>query len=316
MFPNYRPVILSVLFSCCVTAMTAQSSMLPNAFSHNDYRRKRPLADALDHGFRYVEADVYLRKGKLVVAHILPCLKKNRTLEELYLKPLLEYVQQQPPGQNKFPMTLMIDIKSNSKKAYRALLVLLEKYQPILSGYENGQTTIRNVTIVLTGRKPATLIQNTSSGFVFLDDNLRKIAPVTSTNLYPIASCKYSRLMKWKGKGPVPEQEFQRLALHVEAAHKKGRKVRLWASPENKLVWSELLKCKVDLINTNRLSTLRKFLTGASARLFKPPLQPASLEHPSLVVSNEQLPPAGDPGNADNLNTNLIQVTPPFELED
>jgi len=41
-----------------------------------------------------VEADIYLRKGKLIVAHLLPCLKMNRTLEALYLKPLMEYIQQ------------------------------------------------------------------------------------------------------------------------------------------------------------------------------------------------------------------------------
>ncbi len=266
---NLFPCGLSLAFLLIASMLVAQTSMLPNAFSHNDYRRKRPLSDALDNGFRYVEADVYLRKGKLVVAHILPCLKRNRTLEDLYLKPLLDYVQQHKEPSDQSPVTLMIDIKSDSKKTYRALLAVLEKYQPILSGYENGHTVIRNVTIVISGHKPSALVHMARSGFVFLDDDLRKITPVTSTDLYPIASCKYSRLMKWKGKGPVPTEELTRLAMHVEAAHKTGRKVRLWASPENKVVWNELLKCKVDLINTNRLSSLRKFLTAATARVFK-----------------------------------------------
>src|SRR6188474_618057 len=63
------PCSICIAFLLMAAALVAQTSMLPNAFSHNDYRRKRPLSDALDNGFRYVEADVYLRKGKLVVAH-------------------------------------------------------------------------------------------------------------------------------------------------------------------------------------------------------------------------------------------------------
>ena len=37
---------------------------LPNAHAHNDYEHKRPLFDALDHGFCSVEADVFLETRK------------------------------------------------------------------------------------------------------------------------------------------------------------------------------------------------------------------------------------------------------------
>ena len=256
-------IFTSIAFVLTAGSTAAQMSMLPNAFSHNDYRRKRPLQDALNHGFRYVEADIYLRKGKLVVAHILPRLKMNRTLEELYLKPLLEYVQcnEQQGKINDCPLTLMIDIKSDADKTYRALLMMLEKYKPILSRYNNNGTTAGNVTIVLSGHKPSELIKNADSGYVFMDDNLRQINAYNCTDLYPIASCKYSRLIKWKGKGAIPLSDLLRLKFYVAQAHRLGRKVRLWDSPENKVVWNELLKCDVDLINTNRLTSLRNFLT-------------------------------------------------------
>jgi len=38
---------------------------LPQAHSHNDYEQKRPLLEALDHGFCSVEADVFLVEGSL-----------------------------------------------------------------------------------------------------------------------------------------------------------------------------------------------------------------------------------------------------------
>lgn len=259
--------IVCIVFVFTTAAVVAQTSMLPNAFSHNDYRRKRPLIDALNHGFRYVEADIYLRKGKLIVAHILPSLKMNRTLESLYLQPILEYVQrnQQQDKIADCPLTLMIDIKSDADDTYKVLLVMLEKYKPILSRYNSNGAIAGNVTIVISGHKPSELISNMDSGYVFMDDNLRQIAAYNCTELYPIASCKYSRLMKWKGKGPIPLTDILRLKFYVNQAHKLGRKVRLWASPENKVVWNELLKYNVDLINTNRLTSLRKFLTGANA---------------------------------------------------
>lgn len=257
-------VCLAFVFA--TMAAVAQTAMLPNAFSHNDYRRKHPLQDALNHGFRYVEADIYLRKGKLVVAHILPRLKMHRTLESLYLQPLLEYVQRNNNSDktNDCPLTLMIDIKSDADNTYHALLALLEKYKPILSRYNSNGMVPGNVTIVISGHKPSTLISNMDSGYVFLDDNLRQITAYNCTELYPIASCKYSRLLKWKGKGAIPLTDILLLKFYVARAHTLGRKVRLWASPENKVVWNELLKYDVDLINTNRLTSLRKFLTGTS----------------------------------------------------
>ncbi|MEO6721053.1 MAG: phosphatidylinositol-specific phospholipase C/glycerophosphodiester phosphodiesterase family protein [Ferruginibacter sp.] len=257
---------ICIVFVFTTATAVAQTSMLPNAFSHNDYRHKRPLMDALNHGFRYVEADIYLRKGKLIVAHILPRLKMNRTLESLYLQPLLEYVQhnEQQGKTIDCPLTLMIDIKSDADDTYRALLVMLEKYKPILSRYNSNGTIPGNVTIVISGHKPSELIANMDSGYVFMDDNLRQIAAYNCTELYPMASCKYSRLLKWKGKGAIPPTDILRLEFYVAQAHKLGRKVRLWASPENKVVWNELLKYNVDLINTNRLTSLRKFLTGAN----------------------------------------------------
>jgi hypothetical protein len=48
-----------------------------------------------------------------------------------------------------------------------------------------------------------------------------------------------------------------------------GAKVRLWASPERKAVWDELLKCGVDLINTDQLVTLKNYLNEKPVVLAK-----------------------------------------------
>src|SRR5437764_5868671 len=63
---------------------------LQRAHAHNDYEHKRPLFDALDCGFCSVEADVWLVKGQLLVAHTPVQWDTTRTLEKLYLDPLRE----------------------------------------------------------------------------------------------------------------------------------------------------------------------------------------------------------------------------------
>ena len=80
---------------------------LIHTHAHNDYEHKRPLFDALDHGFCSVEADVFLERDQLLVGHTTQDLQPERTLEKLYLDPLRERVRanngrvyrgSEPPG--------------------------------------------------------------------------------------------------------------------------------------------------------------------------------------------------------------------------
>lgn len=248
-----------------------QNYSLLNAFAHNDYWHKRPLYDALDNGYTHIEADIYLRGGKLVVAHLLPIFKKQKTLERLYFQPLADCIA----GKNQtacaaYPVMLMIDIKSDANRTYEALQVLLEKYRSIISGYESGQFIQRQITVVLTGHKPYELLKSQQNRLAFIDEDLMRVKQDTlSKNVYQTASCKYSRMLKWRGEGAVPPSEHERLCAFVMIAHKFGKKVRLWASPENEEVWKELLSCGVDLINTDKLLVLRDFLTSGAKNYAK-----------------------------------------------
>jgi hypothetical protein len=260
--------ILIGLFFLLPLVSNAQSITLANGFAHNDYRHKRPLFDAENNGYTHIEADVFLHDNRLVIAHINPYFKRNRTLENLYLLPLFEQVQANNGSVyegHREPVTLMIDIKTNAKKTYEALQNVLEKYRPMLSSYDDGVVTTRAVTIVLSGHKPYDDVKAAKNRLVFIDEDLRKVARDTVANVARMASCKYSKLLKWRGIGNISVGERQRLMNYVHMAHKNGDKVRLWASPENKIVWNEILSCGVDLINTDKLTTLKDFLVERSA---------------------------------------------------
>lgn len=264
--PKITALLFLMLFAVPL-AVKSQQIILANAFAHNDYRHKRPLLDAQKNGYTHIEADVFLHHNRLVVAHINPYFKGKRTLENLYLAPLFEQACKNNgaihEGYDK-PVTLMIDIKTDAKKTYAALKILLEKYRPILSSYDTGKVTNRAVTIILSGNKPYDDVRKETSRLAFIDEDLRKVDRDTIANVTRMASCKYSKLLKWKGNGEISDREKKRLLNYVTLAHKNGDQVRLWASPDNKAVWKEILSCGVDLINTDKLVALKNFLVAQS----------------------------------------------------
>jgi len=266
-------LLIFLIFAAIQTNCCAQSAPLLNGFAHNDYRHKHPLFDALDNGYTNIEADIFLRDTTLVVAHICPWFREGKTLEKLYLKPLYDRVMQNNGrvySNYARPVILMIDVKTKSDNTYRELERMLDKYRTILTSYDNGTVVYRAVTVVISGHKPYSLLEGEHNRLAFIDDDLRKVARDTVTHdVFSMASCKYSRLLSWDGKGIIPFFQQQRLCTFVAMAHSMGAKVRLWASPERKAVWDELLKCGVDLINTDKLVTLKNYLNANTVTLAK-----------------------------------------------
>lgn len=239
-----------------------QNNLIVNhGFAHNDYLHDRPVFDALDNGYVKFEADIFLKNNKLVVAHWFPYFKGNKTLDSLYLLPLSKIVARRLADSSQCtPITLLIDIKSDPNKTYKALSSLLQKYSNILSSVENGIFKQREISIIITGRKPVKLIKEQLTRYVMIDDNLLDSDNERNESLYAMSSCKYSKLLNWNGEGRITMKEKAKLITFVNLAHKQGKKVRLWASPENKNVWAFLLQCNVDYIHTDKLVELKDFL--------------------------------------------------------
>jgi len=262
---HLKAIALSLIFIFCLLASPANSQVKPlrNAHAHNDYKHKHPLCDAMRCGFMSFEADVFLKNGKLIVAHLSPFLK-YKTAEELYFKPLYDSVIKNKGSvyaSGTSPVILLIDIKSDAGKTYEALKPLLEKYAAMLTWAANGTVHQGAVTVILSGHKPYAALQQESHRLAFIDQPLLNVAePAKDSSVYALASCKYSSVMSWKGKGDIDKAEENKLKALVALTHSQGKKVRLWASPENKEVWEMLLKNGVDLINTDELEELKIFL--------------------------------------------------------
>jgi hypothetical protein len=235
---------------------------LPAAHAHNDYLHKRPLLDALAHGFCSAEADVFLVDGVLLVAHERSSLDKRKTLKALYLDPLLERTRENSGRVHKGGpvFTLLIDIKDDAGKTYAALHSLLEKYAGMLSEVRGGKYRARAVKVVISGNRPRLLMKSQEIRFAGVDGRIGDLDSREPAHFLPMISDRWSKVFKWRGKGTISPAEAARLREIVRKAHTAGRVVRFWATPEDPAVWKVLLESGVDLLNTDDLPGLRKFL--------------------------------------------------------
>lgn len=242
-------------------------SPLRQAHAHNDYEHARPLLDALDQGFCSVEADIWLSKDALLVAHTPLGLKPDRTLQRLYLDPLRARVKANG-GVYKDgpPFYLLIDVKTDAVKTYAALDRVLAGYADILTTTRDGTTRRNAVTVVVSGNCDRNAITKQAVRYAAIDGRPANLDSDAATDLIPWISASWASLFKWDGTGAMPDAERVRLREFVAKAHKRGRMVRFWATPEQAALWKELLAANVDLINTDELAALRAFLLKAGKR--------------------------------------------------
>ena len=254
-------------FCCLLPAALGQAADEPvpltRAHAHNDYYHPRPLLDALDQGFCSVEADIFLVDGRLLVGHEQRELKPERTLQALYLDPLRKRSRANNgriyAGGPVF--TLLIDIKTAGEATYRALAGVLAGYPELLCATHDGKFTQRAVSVIISGNRAKDVIASDNPRFAGIDGRLADLESEMPAHLLPLISDRWSSHFRWRGEGDFPEAERIKLHRIVRKAHAGGRRVRFWATPEKAALWRELREAEVDLINTDDLSGLRKFLT-------------------------------------------------------
>ena len=256
---------LSILFLFVISLSVKGSEKFPllvQGHAHNDYYHKRPLEDALECFFCSIEVDVFLKDGKFLVGHDRDELREDRTLERLYLDPLKKRVLDGKGYvyEEKKRITLFIDIKSDGREAYAELRKLLKDYNNIVSGLVDGVWKERAVDIVVSGNRAKEMIANDLTRRVGIDGRISDFGSDQSNHLMPIISDRWSSHFNWRGEGTFSDKEKTKLKGMIQRAHKEGRRIRFWATPDKKSVWRELEDAGVDLINTDDLKGLSDFI--------------------------------------------------------
>ncbi len=264
-----RGLIGRTVLALCSGVLLAQAAdqdhspvPLVQAHAHNDYEHARPLLDALAHGFCSVEADVYLIDGQLLVAHERRQVRPDRTLQGLYLDPLRERVRSQ--GGRVFkagpPLILLIDFKTEADPTYQALREVLAPYTAMLTRFSDERIETNAVTVIISGNRPRQMMAAEPYRYAALDGRPEDLNGNAPRHLIPLISEDWKRLFEWRGLGPLPEPEKQRLRELVARAHAQGRMVRFWGTPDRVEIWREQLEQGVDLLNADDLAGLSRFL--------------------------------------------------------
>lgn len=256
-------ILAALLLLSGAPGLQAQSASTPliNAHAHNDYLHKRPLLDALDHGFCSVEADIFLVDGELLVAHTRKELVPERTLQKLYLDPLRERVKQNNGRvfRDGPEFWLFIDLKSSWTNTYPALRNVLTNYADMLTTFRGETKQANAVTVIITGSRDLKMFVNEAVRMACFDGTTNELGKASS-QLVPTIGVDWKKNFTWTGNGAMSSEDEQKLRDIVTRAHKHGQRVRFWAIPDFPESWRTLRAAGVDLLNTDDLAGMEKFL--------------------------------------------------------
>ncbi len=221
--------------------------------SHNDYTRQRPFSEAYEHKVYSIEADIYLQNDSLLVAHTQKELKSTNTLYALYLKPIITLFKEhgdRVSTDRKYTFQLMIDIKGDWKVILPRLMAGIQKYP----SYFDRSVNPSAISIVISGNRPPDAEQSSYPSYILFDGLPNKAYLKEQLEKIAMISDNFRNSSKWNGEGRLPKEDQKKLRLLVKDAHKQGKMIRFWASPDTENAWKQLKRLGADIINTDKVA--------------------------------------------------------------
>lgn len=215
--------------------------------SHNDYWRRVPLFSAIEVGCIGVEADIWLFDKELFVGHSVASLTRNRTLDSLYINPLLDILSKQNPRLTMLPdentqphgvfdtdpeqtLILLIDFKTSGSALWphvqSALQPLREKNY--LTRSNGTQITRGPITVVGTGNTPFDLVNSETNPHhdVFFDAPLSEMYE----NTYNVDLLNATSITEGRPentiKGEAASEEDTNIANAIQVSSENGKERR------------------------------------------------------------------------------------------
>jgi glycerophosphoryl diester phosphodiesterase len=233
-------LLISLLLAGCTSPSTPAPAHSSCGHAHNDQENERPLQQALELGFCSVEVDVHLVGEQLLVGHDPEDLDPAKTLEAMYLAPLVGSTR---------AIILLVDVKTEAESTWSAI-------DRALASHDLGM-----VQVVISGGEARDAIRNATPRRASLDGRIVDLDAGVDAALFPLISDKWTDHFTWVG-GVEPQPAEQRIALKalVERAHAAGHKIRFWQTGDRTEVWQAQVDAGVDLIGTDDLAGLAGFL--------------------------------------------------------
>lgn len=234
-----------------------------NAHSHNDYEKDFPFWMAWEEGFGSIEADIFLVKDELIVAHDSSQLKRNWSFDSLYLQPLQKCVNNNKGyvfADNKRVLQLLVDIKSPALSSLDKLVNKLQQYPLLINN--------PSLRIVITGSRPSPSLFSSYPSWVYFDGDLKNTYTPKELERIEMLSDDFAHYSSWNGKGKIPEKEQLAVKNVIDKAHSLNKKVRFWNAPDIINSWYGFMSLGVDYINTDQVKPLSTFLKQLPDRAY------------------------------------------------
>ena len=227
---------LYLIFSCSIGAFAQMHA-------HNDYEKPEPFTNAYEYGAGSIEVDIFLHKGELLVAHDTSQFDRTRTIASLYLRPLDSVITAGKIRQ----VQLLIDIKTEAYSTLQELLEVLKRYPHI--------TRSDKISLVISGNRPAPGKFKRYPAYILFDGLLQKDYSRKALKRVPMFSDNFKNYSGWSDLVPA-----------IRKAHQLGKTIRFWNAPDNLDAWQQLMRLKVDWINTDQVKECSAFLRSLSSR--------------------------------------------------
>jgi YVTN family beta-propeller protein len=293
---------LLLIYMCPLYTFSQQATF--RAHSHNDYKQANPFHHAFARGFSSIEADVFLVKGRLLVAHEIGDTKENRSLESMYLEPLSKELKKRrgkanDPSAPSFQ--LLIDVKSEAMTTLDAIVDLLKKFPDL--------TSRKEIRFTISGNRPPDDRYPAYPAFIFFDGRPGSNYTPEALKKVALISDSYANYLLPGTRTP----DSERAKKVVDAAHALQKPFRFWGNPDNEQTWELLAEIGTDYINTDDIDGLSAFMEKAKTNRIDKKIETAVLHDSlSLMPYNRMVRSAGnvvrfgDPA----LENHALDVTP------
>lgn len=257
MYTLVLPALLMWFSSVCLAvAQPARTYSPAQAHSHNDYEQTIPFWKAYDQQFGSLEADIYARDGQLYVAHDSTAITTNRTLEALYVNPMVEKVRANKGkayADAAYGLQWLIDLKTPAQVSLPLLVRLLSAYPDVFG-------TGGKIQVVVSGNIPAPDQFDRYPAWIQFDGRPNVVYTSDQLAHLGLISQSFTTYTRWNGKGLIVKKEREAIQKVIEQVHRQGKKIRFWATPDNINTWKTLMNLDVDYINTDQIAGLGLFL--------------------------------------------------------
>lgn len=247
--------LLAFLFTITLASATSAQQL----FAHNDYEKSPPLTNALTARADFIEADVFLRNGQLVLAHTpAEADTAKRTLEGTYLTPLSTlFIQNngRVSTDRRYAPTLVIDVKDKMEEVLPLLQTMLEK-QLVAFSRNNSPQAVR---VVVSGNRPRLENFLDFPTYLFFDGRPSELYDDETVKRVALISDNFRSYARWDGTGDISDEDRAKLKRIIKRAHDAGCPIRFWNAPDNANAWKQLRKLGVDVINTDKVADYRAF---------------------------------------------------------